>query len=564
MTDAAARESSHVHWLLLGSLSRTPSGRRFVLDPENFASEFANAKLSAKVDIGPAIGAAGKHEVELAFGELKHYAIKHVLATLPVLGELRKLADELGGPSSRRPSPDAAVARVVALVGEGPLASELGKLLRESEAEAAAAPPPVAEPAKPAEGDLVGELLERGAAKQADTKRAVDSFIGAIRGATSKVADKATPVPKRARELIETAVFGAVNAILRDPAVTEPEAVWRGLKLVVEQCPKRAGMLVEVADVGPEQREAAMKASLDDEAMNRPDAFFSFDAFEHRSVACEQLQALASLAEDLHAPIVVGIGPALFDVDDAEDVGQTLRDAKPGPDAALPEGWADLRTDEVSRWMSVTFNDVVVAVEGAGAARRSVFASPVFVIAAMLAASFRHTGGFARVMGKDGSLKAPGLHEVTKGREAGSTIPTAAFLSIKAQTELAELGIIGLGSGRNTDMVALSAIPTLRGSNDSVPLPAQILTGRLVRFATWVVDQVPAGTPRDQVAKLFTDAATVFLFPGLAPDVARLDAAVVDGQDGPAIRMVATVSPRLASIPFEVGFDLPLRVALGA
>jgi hypothetical protein len=562
MTDAAARESSHVHWLLFGALSRMPSGRRFVLDPENFASEFANAKLSAKVDIGPAIGAAGKHEVELAFGELKHYAIKHVLATLPVLGELRKLADELGGPSSKRPTPEAAVARVVALVGEGPLALELGKLLRESEAEAAAPPP--AEPPKPAEGDLVGELLERGAAKQADTKRAVDSFIGAIRGATSKVADKATPVPKRARELIETAVFGAVNAILRDPSVTEPEALWRGLKLVVEQCPKRAGMLVEVADVGPEQREAAMKASLDDEAMNRPDTFFLFDTFEHRSVACEQLQALASLAEDLHAPIVVGMGPAVFDVEDADDVSQALRDAKPGPEAALPEGWADLRMDEVSRWMSVAFNDVVVAVEGAGAARRSVFASPVFVIAAMLAASFRHTGGFARVMGKDGSLKAPGLHEVSKGREAGSTIPTAAFLSIKAQTELAELGLVGLGSGRNTDMVALSAIPTLRGSKDAVPLPAQILTGRLVRFATWVADQVPAGTPRDQVAKLFTDASTVFLFPGLAPDVARLDALVVDGASGPSIRMVATVSPRLASIPFEVGFDLPLRVALGA
>lgn len=563
MTDAAARESSHVHWLLLGALSRTPSGRRFVLDPENFASEFANAKLAAKVDIGPAIGAAGKHEVELAFGELKHYAIKHVLATLPVLGELRKLADELGGPSSKRPTPEAAVARVVALVGEGPLAAELGKLLRESESDAAT-PPPAAAPPKPAEGDLVGELLERGAAKQADTKRAVDSFIGAIRGSTSKVADKATPVPKRARELIETAVFGAVNAILRDPSVTEPEALWRGLKLVVEQCPKRAGMLVEVADVGPAQREAAMKASLDDEAMNRPDTFFLFDAFEHRSVACEQLQALASLAEDLHAPIVVGLGPAAFDVEEAEDVSLALRDAKPGPEAALPEGWADLRMDEVSRWMSVAFNDVVVAVEGAGAARRSVFASPVFVIAAMLAASFRHTGGFARVMGKDGSLKAPGLHEVTKGREAGSTIPTAAFLSIKAQTELAELGIVGLGSGRNTDMVALSAIPTLRGAKDAVPLPAQILTGRLVRFATWVADQVPAGTPRDQVAKVFTDASTVFLFPGLAPDVARLDALVVDGQDGPSIRMVATVSPRLASIPFEVGFDLPLRVALGA
>jgi type VI secretion system protein ImpC len=78
----------------------------------------------------------------------------------------------------------------------------------------------------------------------------------------------------------------------------------------------------------------------------------------------------------------------------------------------------------------------------------------------------------------------------------------------------------------------------------------------------WVADQVPAGTPRDQVAKLFTDASTLFLFPGLN-DGARLDAGVVDGTDGPAIRLVATVSPRLAAIPFEVGFDLPLRVALG-
>lgn len=557
----AARDSSHVHWLLLGALSNSPTGRRFVLDSESFAAAFTNAKLSAKLDIGPALGAAGKHEVELAFAELKHYTIKHVLASLPIIAELRKFADELAGPSSRRPSAEAAVARVVALVGEGPLADELGKLLREppDQPEAASAPAPT--PA-PASGDLVDELLERGVAKQADSKRAVDSFITAIRGSTSKVADKGTPVPRRARELIETAVFGAVNAILNHPSVTEPEALWRGLKLVVEQCPKRSGMLVEVADVGPDQFESAMRACLDDEAMNRPDAFFVFDRFQHRSLVAEQLQSLASLAEDLHAPIVVGVGPSLFDVDDAEDVSQVLRDAKPDASAALPEGWADLRADEASRWMSVVFNDPVVAVEGAGAARRSVFGNPVFVLAAMLAASFRHTGGFARIMGKDGSLRAPGLHEVTRGREAGSTIPTAAFLSIKAQTELAELGIVALGSGRNTDMIALSAVPTLSGSKDAVPLPAQILTGRLVRFGMWVADQVPAGTPRDQVAKLFTDASTVFLFPGLS-EGARLDAGVVEGTDGLAIRLVATVSPRLAAIPFEVGFDLPLRVALG-
>jgi type VI secretion system protein ImpC len=38
---------------------------------------------------------------------------------------------------------------------------------------------------------------------------------------------------------------------------------------------------------------------------------------------------------------------------------------------------------------------------------------------------------------------------------------------------------------------------------------------------------------------------------------------VVTQGDGLAVRLVASVSPRLAGIPFEVGFDLPLGVALG-
>jgi hypothetical protein len=239
----------------------------------------------------------------------------------------------------------------------------------------------------------------------------------------------------------------------------------------------------------------------------------------------------------------------------------TLRDAKPDASAALPEGWDDLRADEVSRWLSVTTNDLVVAAEGAGAARRSVLGSSVFALAAMLAASFHHTGGFARVLGKEGALKAPGLREVQSGREAGIAVPTAAFLSIRAQAELAGLGFIGLGSGRNSDAVMLSEVVTVRASKDAVPLPAQILTGRLVRFGEWVRDQVPAGSSKEEVANLFKQAATVFLFPGLSKG-ARLDAGVVDEGEGPMIRLVAGVDPRLAGIPFEVGFDLPLSVAL--
>ena len=558
MSDADARESSHVHWLLLGSLSPEPAGRRFVLDTESFAEAFTNAALSATVDIGPALGAAGAHEIELRFEKLKHYSLKHLLATVPLLGQLRKLADDLGGPSSRRPSDEGAVNKVVKLLGDGPLAAELRKVFAGEEE--ASEPAPSKADAGSSENDqnakLVEEMLDSHETKS-DSKRAVDSFIQAIRGSRPKPGSKPTPAHRRAREVVETAVFGAVNAILNDPAVTEREALWRGLNLVVRNAPKKSGMLVEVVDVAPAGLEDAIEACRDDEPVNRPDAYFCFDRIEQ----IDRMQALASLAEDMHAPIVFGAGPGFFGVDDPEQVMTALRDAKPDPGAALPEGWADLRADEVSRWLALTTNDVVVASEGSGMARRTVLGSSVFALAAMIAASFHHTGGFARIMGKEGSLKAPGLREIATGREAGNAVPTAAFLSIRAQSELAALGIIGLGSGRNSDMVALSEMPTVRGSKDAVPLSAQILTGRLVRFGSWVRDQIPAGTSRDDVIRMFKDAATVFLFPGLTTG-AQLDAGVVEENGQLACQLVATVSPRLAGIPFEVGFDLPLEVAL--
>ncbi len=562
MSQADARESAHVHWLLLGSLSTEPSGRRFILDAESFAESFASAALRAEVDLGPALGAGATVEVEISFAKLREYSLKHVLASVPLLGKLRTLADSLGGPSSRRPSDESTVEQVVAMIGDGPLAAELRSVFAGTDAEPsdkASAPTDQETNSSSNNKALVDALLDA-PTERPNSARAVDSFIAAMRGTKAKAkAGAARPAHRRAREAIETAVFGAVNAVLNHPSVTEPEALWRGLKLVVAEAPPRSGMLVEIVDVATDGIEAALRECLDDEPMNRPDAFFCFDPIEDPA----RLLALALVAEELLAPMVAGVGPSLFGVDDPEAVIPTLRDAKPDPYAALPEGWPELRADEGSRWLAVATNAVVVASEGAGAARRTVLGSPVFALAAMVAASFRHTGGFGRMTGKAGALKVPGLREVQTGREAGSAVPTAAFLSIRGQSELAALGIIGLGSGRNSDLVVLSEVPTVRASRDAVPLAAQILTGRLVRFGRWVCDQIPAGSTRAEVSELIKQAAGVFLFPGLTQG-ARVDAGVVQEpeQDGPVVRLVASVDPRLAGSPFEVGFDLPLSVAL--
>ena len=91
-----------------------------------------------------------------------------------------------------------------------------------------------------------------------------------------------------------------------------------------------------------------------------------------------------------------------------------------------------------------------------------------------------------------------------------------------------------------------------------MPLPAQILTGRIVRFARWVLAQLPAKAPEPEVKLLFEQAATVFLFPAAA-EAAKFEAQVVTDKDG-ARSAVLQVSahPSLAGIPFHLAFSLPL------
>ena len=155
--------------------------------------------------------------------------------------------------------------------------------------------------------------------------------------------------------------------------------------------------------------------------------------------------------------------------------------------------------------------------------------------------------------------------ELQSGREAGNAIPTEAFMSLRAQARLASLGIVGIGSGRNTDMIAITSSPTVRGGEDLVPLPAQILTGRIVRFAQWVRDQLPQGATEKDVINLFEQAASVFLFPGAA-EQAALKAQIVDNKNGgKGVLVSASVRAEHASIPFHLGFTLPIhRIACDA
>jgi len=542
--------------LVAGAFGPTPSGERFRLSPTSYAAVLQARGLHAETEIDDRLGAGARRRFALSFPSLKSFQTAEVIAADPTLRELLALGASLGqGDATKRPEAAAAIERVVALVGDGKLAASLrAKLsLPASAASSSSAPSAPAAAAPSDAGSLLGDLLDQGAvaapAPAPTPAVAVSSFIKAMRPAGPAAV---TPGLGRAgRDLLEAEVYATAADILRSPAVAALESAWRSLKLLADACPDAAGMQLEVIDVAPADALAALREALPEVPEEEgPDALFVLDPVEGQ----EALLAFANLGYDADAPVVVSVTAGLFQQTDVHAVSAKIE----AEDGSMPAWWSELRAEEATRWLTVAFNRPVVRVEGNGAARRVVFGSPAAAVGAMLAESFHRTGAFARILGASGALKGAGSYELPSGRDQGMLVPTEAFLSIRAQSRLHDLGVVGLGSARNSDSIVMAAAGTVRGGGDLVPLSAQILTGRIVRFARWVLAQLPPGANESEVKLLFEQASEVFLFP-TARESARLEAQVAG--EGTARQVVLQASARadLAGIPFHLAFALPLR-----
>ncbi len=541
-------EGARLRWLVAGAFSPSPSGRRFFLTGDTFTAELARAASGLRVTVPDRLGAEDVRRFEMSFPKLRCFQVTELLSAVPTLQELQALA-EGGLKAERSLTPEEGAARVAEIVGAGRLSSAVSAALQGSPEPAPDAP---AAPPAPAtgEGALIEELLAQAEASSpmVSAKAGLDAFV---RATTSKATGPArtTPDARRAmRDVIELAVLHTARDLLSAEPVARLESAWRGLKFLLDQCPATSGIALEVLDVEPSQVPRALEEAVSDEPFDRPDACFVVDATE--DVA--RLQHLAAVGEAAQVPVVVEVTPALLDTSLAE-LPSSLEHLK------AREDWAALRQEEASRWLCPVLNRMVAVNEQRGLLHRVCMASPVFAIAAMLSASFRATSGFARITGQPGSLRAPGFWVPPTGRENGATYPTEAFLSIRAQTRLAELGLLGLGSGRNTDMMLLAVAPMACANAHVMPLPGQLLTGRIVRFALWVRDQLPAGSGANDLSALFEQAAEVFLFGGKA-EVGRLRAELVPGEGGgTVIQVEAAVTPEHAGTPFHLAFALPLR-----
>jgi type VI secretion system protein ImpC len=556
MSQSLSPESARVRLLVAGAFTPAPSGRRFLVTADSFAGELAKAASGLRVSVPDRLGGAEHRTFELSFDKLRAFQVMELISAVPELKKLQGLTEGFMKADPSRPlTPEEGAARIAEVVGTGRLSSAVFTALGGTP-EPAPAPAAPSTPAAPSEGNagLVDELLSRAEApapSATDTAKAgVDAFIKAMSPAKPGPARMNPDARRAVRDAIEVALINTAKDLLAAEPVARIEGAWRGLKLLLEQAPTASGIAIEVLDVEPAQVPEALEKAVEAEPFERPDVCVVIDATD--DVA--RLRKLASIGEEAQVPVVVAVTPALLGTTLAE-LSTALDDAKLGAEG----DWAELRKDDATRWLCPVLNRMVVAGEKRGVLNRASFASPALGVAAMLAASFQATNGFARITGQAGGLRAPGTWEPSSGKDAGSAYPTEAFLSIRMQTRLSELGILGVGSGRNTDMLMLSVAPMACSNAHVMPLPAQILTGRIVRFALWVRDQLPAGSSAKEMSDLFSQAAEVFLFGG-SPEIGKLEAQLVPGEGGAQlIKVAAAVRPEQAGTRFQLEFGLPLR-----
>lgn len=540
MAEETNRGAAQVNWLVAGAFGLGARGKTLTLTRADFNEVLERQGLEARATIPDRFGADETRTVTLKIKSLKALSLKHVITSVPELTTLLEQADRVSKLK------DVTVSEVEAIVGPGKLLERLRPLIEPNEA------PKVGGEAGPTSGD-VDAIFEKASVPEKSVKSAIDMFV---RSTSSSSRPKPRPVARQLRDRIEEAAYGAAADVLRSSEVERIESAWRGLRMLLAECPLEAGMKVTLLETDPTHvvEDLAARDRADD--IDEPDCIFVAHDFDSTAPLAE----LADLAEQDLIPIVVGVSPSLFGAEHPQDVPDTFEALDRARNTEVPSwvaAWDELRLKDSTRWLSAVANRVALHTEGAGAAKRTVFGSGVWGVASMLAASFRVTGGFARIFGQAGSLRAPAAHTVERGSYKDTAAPTEAFYAINACEVLSKNGVLGLGSARNSDTLALVKAPVVRGATDAVPLPAQILTGRVVRFATWVKSQLPEGADSKTANEIFTSAASVFLFPG-QEEAAHVRAATtnIDGEAHVVVRAVA--NPKIASVPFEIAFPLPL------
>ena len=518
-----------------GTAERAP----FAVGPGELPARLAAANVRIAIDVPDRLGSEPTRRFEVALPKLRAFSIEALVQSTPLLHELSALG--------RHVSKQQILPAVERLLGRG-------RLYQALEATAGETAGTATREGERSLQDLLAAVTQPPPDREAAAVRAIDVFVRAARVQRPSAVPVVSKPTRPAHSVLDETLAATARDVLEHPALLALERAWRGLKLLADQLPADGSIVLEVADAEPAHALDVLELRAHEGAGARPDAVLWVGDVRDP----ERLRALATRAETLETVCVAAFEPALIGVERLDDVRRE-RDGWPGRQLS------QLLSDEGMRWLCLAANPVLVHAEQAGEGvapgaptagdARRVFASPALGLAALLTAAQRDRGRFSRLLAPELLLRAPTFWIPSKGPDAGMALPTLEFCSVRAQHELAALGITALGSTRRGDELLASAAPTAFTGPSAQSLPAQLLIGRIVRSVRAELAALPAGADDALLRDRLRALCSAPLAPGLGSAV-ELDAQIEQPKDGRCVRVQARAAKLDAITPFEIGFTL--------
>lgn len=398
---------------------------------------------------------------------------------------------------------------------------------------ASAPPAPRAPRQENDSGDLsrLLDMVDTGAPSASPQMEALERSIREIGSANSH---ESTPqAMQRAIALTERVIEQQLDLLLHHPVIQKREAMWRGLKFLVDHVDSSADVEVELLDAPQGQATQAIEKWVVEpelhgrtqESLTLVVALYEID---NNPTDLDWLQALAAHAEALQVPLVTAASHRFFGLEEGGSLGD-LPYLGNFLDTPEYDQWNSLRDKESARWLAVAVNPFLLRLGYQGKERKSagfretvqredelLWGNPAWLLATLVAQSLAKYHWPTEITGlKNGSIGNLHVHETTTKNGRETQIPLRALLSEQLIEDLAEAGFMALACQPDRDDAYLFRAPCVhrprfyqdpevyQASRLMSKLPYQLLTASVVDAVLRHRNALPGGASPEETARSY-------------------------------------------------------------
>ena len=387
--------------------------------------------------------------------------------------------------------------------------------------------------------DTPDETRERGDARE-KARTALDDFLGPGRP-TEEAAD--TGAAQKAIAHVDHLLGQAVNAIVHHPEFQRVEAVWRGVKFLVDQTDFRKGVRLEIIHTDKEHlREVFARDIYQTEYDEQSEiplaavvAVFEFDA---SAPDIELLRELAQKASELPLAVVTSAGASFFGLNNATELTKLpyLGSLLDRPEYVK---FCGLRAEPTSCCVTLCFNRFLMRYpygyegwrvksfdfkESTATETDFLWGNPVWALAALMTRSYGRVGWATQISGRrnGGVVENQPVRSLALPGGDSANLPLETHIPDRRLEEFDRSGIIPLLCDINSDAFYVLATPTVhRPAHNADPakaernafaasLPYQMYVGEIARFINRRQAEFTSGFDPGEIEARFSRALEAF------------------------------------------------------